>query len=406
MLQRGLPDFISLEMWPPNSPDLNPVDYSIYSILQKRVYRSWIHDVKELKKCLLREWRLLDHTVITAVIAQWRSRLNACVRVNGGHCEHKFWASDFLLCFVCFIDTGFRKYDRYEHMRSANIVCNVLLLCLTLSHGIVTTQRTCGKKFLPPITLAFSGEVVHEKLWKSVNICKSYGEKSVAPFLCGHGVHMHTVTPLRVYVLVFTRITNVTLSHQMHLHIQNCLLFNEYKYQFIFKLANLFPVTYNALIVYTTTMGHFTFWISPSLSGIAERNRYNWQASRSNYRGYLHVLKIFIIIIIIGNRILNFLDCILIGIFHWENVLNFYGRKNGGHFERRDAINTFINTFILSEILPACAKEYLTAAMYYCQVEVKVRDRIAAVDAVFPSISCSDIISKQYRSRRVGLQMS
>jgi len=30
------------------------------------------------------------HTVIAAVIAQWHSRLNACVRVNGGHFEHKF----------------------------------------------------------------------------------------------------------------------------------------------------------------------------------------------------------------------------------------------------------------------------------------------------------------------------
>ena len=29
------------------------------------------------------------HTVITAAIAQWRSRLNACVRVNGEHFEHK-----------------------------------------------------------------------------------------------------------------------------------------------------------------------------------------------------------------------------------------------------------------------------------------------------------------------------
>jgi len=45
------------------------------------------------------------HTVITAAIAHLHSRLNACVRVNGGHFEHKFWASDFLLCFICFIDT-------------------------------------------------------------------------------------------------------------------------------------------------------------------------------------------------------------------------------------------------------------------------------------------------------------
>jgi len=38
------------------------------------------------------------------------------------------------------------------------------------------------------MTLAFSGEVVHEKLWKSVNIYKSYGEKISGNFLCGHGV--------------------------------------------------------------------------------------------------------------------------------------------------------------------------------------------------------------------------
>ena len=70
MLQRETPDFIPPEMWPPNSPDLNPVDqYAIWRILQKRVYRSQIYDVKELKERLLSEWKLLDHTIIVAVIA-------------------------------------------------------------------------------------------------------------------------------------------------------------------------------------------------------------------------------------------------------------------------------------------------------------------------------------------------
>ena len=62
-----------------------------------------------------------DHTVITAAIAQWHSRLNACLCVNGEHFGNKFWACDFLLSFVCFIDTGFRKCDRYKHVQSANI---------------------------------------------------------------------------------------------------------------------------------------------------------------------------------------------------------------------------------------------------------------------------------------------
>jgi len=62
MLQREMPYFITPEMWPPNSLDLNPVDYSIWGILQERVYRSQIHDVKELKEeRLLSEWWLLDY---------------------------------------------------------------------------------------------------------------------------------------------------------------------------------------------------------------------------------------------------------------------------------------------------------------------------------------------------------
>ena len=90
MLQRETPEFIPPEMWPLISPDMNPVDYTIWGILQERVYRLRIHDVKELKERLLREWRLLHmHTAIAAVIAQWHSRLNACVRMNGGHFEHK-----------------------------------------------------------------------------------------------------------------------------------------------------------------------------------------------------------------------------------------------------------------------------------------------------------------------------
>src|SRR6218665_2746798 len=38
-LERKVPDFISLTLWSLNSPDLNPVDYSIWSVLQKKVYR-------------------------------------------------------------------------------------------------------------------------------------------------------------------------------------------------------------------------------------------------------------------------------------------------------------------------------------------------------------------------------
>jgi len=45
LLSAATPDFIGPQYWPPNSPDLNPVDYTIWSILQERVYRCQIRDI-------------------------------------------------------------------------------------------------------------------------------------------------------------------------------------------------------------------------------------------------------------------------------------------------------------------------------------------------------------------------
>ena len=46
--QRETADFISPELWPPNSPDLNPVDYKIWGFMQQCVYEMQIHNVDEL----------------------------------------------------------------------------------------------------------------------------------------------------------------------------------------------------------------------------------------------------------------------------------------------------------------------------------------------------------------------
>jgi len=54
-LSRNTSDFISPLLWPPNSPDLNPVDYEVWSIFQQRVYCSMIRDVDHLKQRLIEE---------------------------------------------------------------------------------------------------------------------------------------------------------------------------------------------------------------------------------------------------------------------------------------------------------------------------------------------------------------
>ena len=41
-------DFLLPEDWPPHSPDLNPIDYVIWSSLAKKVYRVKIRDLDHL----------------------------------------------------------------------------------------------------------------------------------------------------------------------------------------------------------------------------------------------------------------------------------------------------------------------------------------------------------------------
>jgi hypothetical protein len=88
MLRRETPTFIAPSLWPPNSPDLNPVDYKIWGVLQQRVYRTKIRDVEHLTERLLEEWSRFDQQIIDGAIKQWRIRLRACIREEGGHFEH------------------------------------------------------------------------------------------------------------------------------------------------------------------------------------------------------------------------------------------------------------------------------------------------------------------------------
>ena len=84
-----IPEFISPDLWPPNSPDVNPVDYKIWGCVQEHVYQKPICDVDQLKQCLVKVWSDVQQTVVEAAISEWRKRLRACVHVKGHHFEHQ-----------------------------------------------------------------------------------------------------------------------------------------------------------------------------------------------------------------------------------------------------------------------------------------------------------------------------
>ena len=75
----------------PNSPELNPVDYKIWGVMQQRVYQTKVQDLNDLKRRLINVWAEMQQSVIDDTIDQWRKRLYACVRARGGHFEHALW---------------------------------------------------------------------------------------------------------------------------------------------------------------------------------------------------------------------------------------------------------------------------------------------------------------------------
>ena len=75
-------------MWPPNSPDLNPVDYCVWSALERNVYRGRRFGYTiELKEAILQEWEALPQVVINNAIDGFRSRVRLVIAENGQHIE-------------------------------------------------------------------------------------------------------------------------------------------------------------------------------------------------------------------------------------------------------------------------------------------------------------------------------
>jgi len=57
-LKKDKIDFIKPDVWPPNSPSLNPVDYAVWGALQQRVYhRRKFNTVEKLKQPITTEWK-------------------------------------------------------------------------------------------------------------------------------------------------------------------------------------------------------------------------------------------------------------------------------------------------------------------------------------------------------------
>ena len=85
-----VPAFMEPENFPPNSLDLNPVDYFIRGALQQLVYRQQVRDIEHLKNVLITSWEQISQACIDRAIGQFRKWLASIIAAKDGHVEYFF----------------------------------------------------------------------------------------------------------------------------------------------------------------------------------------------------------------------------------------------------------------------------------------------------------------------------
>ena len=82
--------YIKKDDWPPNSGDLNPMDYAIWNQLSEAVFqnRREPFSERELKLKIVECWNDLSMDSIRTAIRSWKVRLRDVITADGGSIEH------------------------------------------------------------------------------------------------------------------------------------------------------------------------------------------------------------------------------------------------------------------------------------------------------------------------------
>ena len=86
-LWQNVPAFISAKDWPSGSPDLKPLDYKLWAVLEDMACRKHHNNLNSLKRSLKKVAPEIPLETVHATIAEWPECLKACIKAEGGHFE-------------------------------------------------------------------------------------------------------------------------------------------------------------------------------------------------------------------------------------------------------------------------------------------------------------------------------
>ena len=85
--QDNFKGFWPKDSWPPSSPDLNPMDFGVWSLLEQKACTISHKSVDALKRKLVKCWDEIDPETIRATCSQVSDRLSRVIQAKGGYFE-------------------------------------------------------------------------------------------------------------------------------------------------------------------------------------------------------------------------------------------------------------------------------------------------------------------------------
>ena len=73
-------DFI----WPPRSPDLNPLDFFLWGYMKEQIHRAQPGSIAEVKQLIENFMASITEDLLQRVTGQFVSRIRRCIEANGG----------------------------------------------------------------------------------------------------------------------------------------------------------------------------------------------------------------------------------------------------------------------------------------------------------------------------------
>jgi transposase len=91
LIQNWLSDnvdmFWSKDFWPPNSPDLNPLDYYVWSVVERQTNKSRHPNVASLRAAIEAAFAAMDRDHLKTACSRFRARIEGVIEAQGGYIE-------------------------------------------------------------------------------------------------------------------------------------------------------------------------------------------------------------------------------------------------------------------------------------------------------------------------------